>query len=77
MLQSRNLHHRYIYQNYAYISQDVFGGYGPKEKEKLLAVERNYDPERVFEKLQPGYFKLRKQDRYIQGMIGEMEIGTR
>lgn len=56
---SRNLSNRYIYQNYAYIKQDVFSGYGSASKSRLLAAQRQYDPQRLFTRLQPGYFKLR------------------
>ena len=59
LAESRGLSHRYIYQNYAYIKQDVFGGYGPESKARLLKVQQKYDPEKLFLKLQPGYFKLR------------------
>ena len=60
LAESRGLGHRYIYQNYAYITQDVFDGYGPENKAKLLEVRETYDPESVFLRLQPGYFKLRE-----------------
>lgn len=53
-----DLHHRYIYQNYANRGQDVFGGYGEENREKLKMIQSKYDPEGVFTKLQPGYFKL-------------------
>lgn len=53
-----NLYHPYIYQNYADISQDVFAGYGKGNREKMRAVQRKYDPEGVFSRLQPGYFKI-------------------
>ena len=62
MLKARDLHHRFIYQNYAYTKQDVFSGYGPENKEKLLAIQQKYDPEGVLEKLQPGYFKLASEN---------------
>lgn len=52
------LHHPWIYQNYANISQDVFGGYGEDNRQKLRDIQGKYDPERIFAKLQPGYFKL-------------------
>jgi len=52
------LGHRYIYQNYASAAQNVFWGYGEENLEKLKAVSKKYDPSGVFEKLQPGYFKL-------------------
>ena len=50
--------HQYLYQNYADISQDVFGGYGEENLKKLREISEKYDPEQVFQKLQPGYFKL-------------------
>ena len=49
---------RYIYQNYASFKQDVFSGYGEQNLAKLQAVSVKYDPTQVFQKLQPGYFKL-------------------
>ena len=53
-----DMYHPYIYQNYANQSQDVFGGYGKENKKRLLDVQGKYDPERLFGRLQPGYFKL-------------------
>ena len=52
------LDYRYIYQNYANLNQDVLGGYGLPNRERLLEVARKYDPERVFERLYPGCSKL-------------------
>ncbi|KAM0805196.1 FAD binding domain protein [Usnea florida] len=52
------LNYKYIYQNYAAAGQDVFGGYGEANRERLIEISRAYDPSRVFEKLQPGYFKV-------------------
>ncbi|KAJ5655255.1 hypothetical protein N7507_007205 [Penicillium longicatenatum] len=48
----------YVYQNYASAGQDVFSGYGQKNLARLKAVSAKYDPDQVFQKLQPGYFKL-------------------
>ena len=53
-----DLHHPFIYQNYANASQAVFAGYGEETRKRLLDIQGKYDPERVFAKLQPGYFKL-------------------
>lgn len=50
--------HRYIYQNYAAKGQDVFAGYGEANQRRLVEISKTYDPEGVFQKLQPGYFKL-------------------
>jgi hypothetical protein len=58
LAKSMNLHHRYIYQNYANISQDVFAGYGEENRQRLRAIQQKYDPEGVFSRLQPGYFKV-------------------
>ena len=50
--------HRYLYQNYADISQNVFSSYGEENLRRLSVISKKYDPEQVFQKLQPGYFKL-------------------
>lgn len=55
---SRGLGHPYIYQNYASLEQKVFMGYGMDNYNKLEAISNKYDPRGVFQKLQPGYFKL-------------------
>lgn len=52
------LDYKFIYQNYAAQGQDVFDGYGEANKQRLIEISEKYDPERVFQKLQPGYFKL-------------------
>jgi FAD/FMN-containing dehydrogenase len=53
------LDHRFIYMNYASQDQDVFAGYGTNNERKLERIRRQYDPDGVFERLQPGYFKLK------------------
>jgi hypothetical protein len=58
LAKSRDLDFRYIYQNYAAIQQDVFHSYGHENHKKLIAIHEKYDPDEVFTKLQPGYFKL-------------------
>ncbi|KAF7920512.1 hypothetical protein EAE99_008125 [Botrytis elliptica] len=52
------LDNQFIYMNYASEEQDVFGGYGEVNEKKLRDIQRKYDPEGVFKRLQPGYFKL-------------------
>jgi FAD/FMN-containing dehydrogenase len=52
------LDHPFVYMNYATLEQDVFGGYGEVNRKRLKKVQKMYDPEGVFKKLQPGYFKL-------------------
>ncbi|KAF1347359.1 hypothetical protein EJ07DRAFT_185307 [Lizonia empirigonia] len=48
----------YLYMNYASPWQDPVAGYGAANKAKLQSISKKYDPSGVFEKLQPGYFKL-------------------
>jgi len=48
----------FIYQNYAALQQPVFKGYGQKNLEKLGAVSKKCDPLGLWQKLQPGYFKI-------------------
>lgn len=55
-----NVNHQFIYMNYASQFQDPVAGYGSQSKERLLAVSEKYDPQGVFQDLQPGYFKLDK-----------------
>ncbi|CAK4034341.1 FAD-binding domain-containing [Lecanosticta acicola] len=51
-------YHPYIYQNYAAQEQEVFEGYGEENLEQLRQISKRWDPEGVFQVLQPGYFKL-------------------
>jgi hypothetical protein len=53
-----DVHHPFIYQNYANYTQDVFAGYAPENRKRLLQIQKIYDPEKIFERLQPGYFRL-------------------
>ncbi|KAK8006058.1 hypothetical protein PG991_012355 [Apiospora marii] len=48
----------WVYMNYASQFQDVVASYGAENKAKLKRVAERYDPSRVFQTLQPGYFKL-------------------
>jgi hypothetical protein len=52
------LHHPYIYHNYAGAGQDVFAGYGVRNRQRLMEIQGRYDPEGVFTRLQPGGFKV-------------------
>jgi hypothetical protein len=52
------LNNRFIYMNYASQDENVFAGYGEESVERLKEVQRKYDPDGVFKRLQPGYFKL-------------------
>jgi hypothetical protein len=48
-----------VYLNYADVSQDVFAGYGKKNRQQLRAIMQKWDPEGVFgARLQPGGFKV-------------------
>ncbi|KAK8087390.1 hypothetical protein PG994_002364 [Apiospora phragmitis] len=48
----------YVYMNYASMFQDVIGSYGEENGARLKGVAAQYDPAGVFQRLQPGYFKL-------------------
>ena len=54
----RGLNNDYIYMNYASPYQDVIASYGAANKQRLKEIAGFYDPTAVFQKLQPGYFKL-------------------
>ena len=54
----RGLGDRYRYMNYASMFQDVIAGYGEENKRMLKDVAKKYDPTGVFQRLQPGHFKL-------------------
>ncbi|KAE8149080.1 hypothetical protein BDV25DRAFT_168076 [Aspergillus avenaceus] len=56
--EKRGIAHRYIYMNYASQFQNVIAGYGVESNARLRDVATTYDPHGVFQKLQPGYFKL-------------------
>jgi hypothetical protein len=53
----RDMEQEYLYMNYASQYQDVIGSYG-ESTGRLRSVAKKYDPREVFQKLQPGYFKL-------------------
>jgi len=55
---AKGLHSDYMYMNYGSQYQDIIAGYGSANKARLIAISKEYDPSAVFEKLQPGYFKL-------------------
>lgn len=55
---TKGMDHPFLYQNYASYQQQVFPSYGQSNLVKLKTISTKYDPQRVFQKLQPGYFKL-------------------
>jgi hypothetical protein len=54
----KGLSHNLVYMNYASEYQDVIASYGPENKANLKKIAKKYDPKEVFQKLQPGFFKL-------------------
>ena len=48
----------WVYMNNASQFLNVIASYGDDAKAKLKAVASKYDPKALFQKLQPGYFKL-------------------
>ncbi|KAF5545716.1 FAD binding domain-containing protein [Fusarium mexicanum] len=55
---ARGVNNDYVYMNYASQYQDVIASYGSGNKAKLKTIAKKYDPQQVFQQLQPGYFKL-------------------
>jgi hypothetical protein len=55
---AKGKYHPFIYMNYGSPYQNVVAGYGAANQARLKAISKKYDPTGVFEKLQPGYFKL-------------------
>ncbi len=55
-----NKQNDYIYMNYGGVYEDVIKSYGADNKAKLKTIAAKYDPQEVFQILQPGYFKLDK-----------------
>jgi hypothetical protein len=55
---SRGLYEDYLYMNYASQYQAVVPSYGAANQQRLKQVSARYDPTGVYQKLQPGYFKL-------------------
>ncbi|KAI0836301.1 FAD-binding domain-containing protein [Hypoxylon sp. FL0890] len=58
LARERGLDHPFLYMNYASQFQDPIASYGAENKARLLEVSRKYDPEGVFQNLNPGYFKF-------------------
>ncbi|EGD86773.1 hypothetical protein H112_05283 [Trichophyton rubrum D6] len=56
--EERGLWSDFVYMNYASVKQDPIRSYGKANIERLHNVAKKYDPEGVFQHLQPGYFKL-------------------
>lgn len=54
----RSMVNDYLYMNYASQYQDVIGSYGASNVQRLKSIAARYDPTEVFQRLQPGYFKL-------------------
>ncbi|KAJ6126972.1 hypothetical protein N7523_002584 [Penicillium sp. IBT 18751x] len=48
----------FLYMNYASQFQDVIHSYGSANVYRLRMIAERYDPDEVFQTLQPGYFKL-------------------
>ncbi|KAK5119980.1 hypothetical protein LTR85_007056 [Meristemomyces frigidus] len=55
---TKGLANEYLYMNYASQYQDVVPSYNTTNHAKLVSIAEKYDPAGVFQRLQPGYFKL-------------------
>lgn len=51
--------HPFLYINYGAPGQQVVMSYGTENCQKLKEISKKYDPEQVFQTLQPGHHKLR------------------
>ncbi|KAI2469678.1 FAD-binding domain-containing protein [Annulohypoxylon bovei var. microspora] len=58
LARERGLDHPFLYMNYASQFQDPLGSYGAENKARLMKISKKYDPDDVFQKLNPGYFKF-------------------
>ena len=56
--QARGTHHAYRFQNHAFEEQEIFAGYSVENLGRLRRVCQAVDPDGVFQRLQPGFFKL-------------------
>ena len=56
--EERDLYHPFLFANYGGPFQDMIGSYGQDNVRFLAEVAQRYDPDNVFQKLQPGSFKL-------------------
>ncbi|KAF5232118.1 hypothetical protein FANTH_13114 [Fusarium anthophilum] len=65
----RNLYHPFIFANYAAQWQNVFDSYGDANRKFLTEVANEYDPDRVFQRLQPGSFKINSVDSVGQAKM--------
>ncbi|CRK46114.1 hypothetical protein BN1723_006893 [Verticillium longisporum] len=54
------LQNDYVYMNYASAFQDVIKGYGAANAARLKSIAKTYDLTGVFQRLQPGHFKLNR-----------------
>ncbi|KAJ2995083.1 hypothetical protein NUW58_g1375 [Xylaria curta] len=54
----RGLLHRYIMLTYSGYNQPVIESYGPENVQRMLKVQKAYDPNRVFQRLVPGGQKI-------------------
>ncbi|KAH8898673.1 FAD-binding domain-containing protein [Thozetella sp. PMI_491] len=65
----RCMYHPFLFANYAAQWQDVFGSYGDHNRKFLTEVANVYDPERTFQRLQPGSFKISTLTRARQSIL--------
>jgi hypothetical protein len=62
----RHLYHPFLFANYSAQWQNVFDSYGDANTKFLTEVANVYDPDRVFQNLQPGSFKVNSSRRVRQ-----------
>lgn len=65
----RGIYRPFKYMNYANHEQDVIASFGSRTQSFLKNVAAKYDPQAVFQKLQPGAFKLDRSQATVDTIV--------
>lgn len=65
----RHLYHPFLFPNYSAQWQNVLGSFGDANTKFLTEVANVYDPDRVFQCLQPGSFKISSPGKVRQAKV--------
>ncbi|KAH8666957.1 hypothetical protein BX600DRAFT_436329 [Xylariales sp. PMI_506] len=58
LAEQMGLSHPFLYPNYAALDQDTYAGYSTENQQRLLELQKIYDPDRIFANLQPKHITL-------------------
>lgn len=72
LAENMNIYHPFKYPNYAGIGQDLYQDYSDETTKRLLEIQKKYDPEGVFTRLQTSVSALKSQD--MKNSILEEEL---